>query len=245
MGNENALSKNDVNPSLWKKYTKDKEYIVDHSLHAIRRNHPIILHEENAGYIRVLRYFTKGLKRKDYTEKLLTRTTVEWVSEWKDLHKELFRKVFKSSEIGEFRNKAYYFGHPSYVDLYKIPKTYHEILDQINSFILLINEYCDFTKDKSKKNDDEAFFRIAEIHKEFIRIHPFKDGNGRIGRFLTDQLAVLYGFPPALGGYPRTDANAKKEYHECILDGLENPDKCAKLKNWIKKYIEEKIERLA
>lgn len=40
--------------------------------------------------------------------------------------------------------------------------------------------------------------RIAKIHAEFENIHPFIDGNGRIGRVLTNYLLIREGLPPVI-----------------------------------------------
>lgn len=40
--------------------------------------------------------------------------------------------------------------------------------------------------------------RFAELHAAFERIHPFSDGNGRVGRLVLNLLLVRYGYPPAV-----------------------------------------------
>jgi len=40
--------------------------------------------------------------------------------------------------------------------------------------------------------------KIARLHAEFESIHPFIDGNGRIGRVLTNYLFLREGFPPII-----------------------------------------------
>lgn len=40
--------------------------------------------------------------------------------------------------------------------------------------------------------------RIAKLHVEFESIHPFIDGNGRIGRVLNNYLLIREGFPPII-----------------------------------------------
>lgn len=40
--------------------------------------------------------------------------------------------------------------------------------------------------------------RLARIHNGFERIHPFIDGNGRVGRLVLNLILVRLGFPPAI-----------------------------------------------
>lgn len=40
--------------------------------------------------------------------------------------------------------------------------------------------------------------RLAELHAAFERIHPFPDGNGRVGRLVLTLLLVRYRYPPAI-----------------------------------------------
>ena len=40
--------------------------------------------------------------------------------------------------------------------------------------------------------------RIAQLHAEFESVHPFIDGNGRIGRIINNYLLIREGFPPII-----------------------------------------------
>ncbi len=40
--------------------------------------------------------------------------------------------------------------------------------------------------------------RLARLHNEFERVHPFLDGNGRTGRLLLNLILVRLGFPPVV-----------------------------------------------
>jgi len=58
---------------------------------------------------------------------------------------------------------------------------------------------------------------IAIVHIEFILIHPFRDGNGRLSRLLADVMAVQAGYQPL--DYSYWDQN-KPKYFAAIGQGM-------------------------
>jgi Fic family protein len=46
----------------------------------------------------------------------------------------------------------------------------------------------------------------AWVHAEWIRIHPFANGNGRTARLWANSLAIRYGVPPFIRLRPRPDS---------------------------------------
>ena len=53
-----------------------------------------------------------------------------------------------------------------------------------------------------QKGDDllKVAKAIATVYGEFELIHPYREGNGRIGRLITDLMALQAGYPPLLFG---------------------------------------------
>jgi fido (protein-threonine AMPylation protein) len=47
----------------------------------------------------------------------------------------------------------------------------------------------------------------AWVHAEWVRIHPFANGNGRTARLWANSLAMRYGLPPFIRLRPRPNAN--------------------------------------
>src|SRR5436309_9655856 len=46
----------------------------------------------------------------------------------------------------------------------------------------------------------------AWVHAEWVRIHPFANGNGRTARLWANSLAIRYGLPPFVRLRPRPDS---------------------------------------
>jgi cell filamentation protein len=66
---------------------------------------------------------------------------------------------------------------------------------------------------------DEIAHAIAVTHTEFILIHPFREGNGRLGRLLVWLMALQAGLPPLnFGGI---EGRKKQEYFAAVRAGLD------------------------
>lgn len=77
-----------------------------------------------------------------------------------------------------------------------------------------IKVICEFVNEHQDKTD--ALKLASAFQCMFEAVHPFADGNGRVGRWLTNYLLVLNGHPPVL--FAREQ---RQEYY----DALENYDR--------------------
>lgn len=59
---------------------------------------------------------------------------------------------------------------------------------------------------------------IAEVHVEFILIHPFREGNGRLGRLLATIMVLQAGLPPL--DFSIIKGTRKQEYFAAVREGL-------------------------
>ncbi len=83
----------------------------------------------------------------------------------------------------------------------KIPKLMKEIIKDIN-----------------RKNSD-TIVHVANIHSRFEQIHPFSDGNGRIGRLLMHAMLLGKNLPPAV-----VEQKKKRSYSYCLKRAQINED---------------------
>lgn len=85
--------------------------------------------------------------------------------------------------------------------------------------------------DQAKK--EEHPIRIAaSFHGRFERVHPFEDGNGRVGRILINAILVENGYPPLI---------IRKTMKTSYFSALESYDKGYKTK--LERFVLEKFER--
>lgn len=82
----------------------------------------------------------------------------------------------KDKNPGEFRNDQNWIGKPGSTieEATFIPVSPEMLIDNLENLENYISEY----------DEQSALVQAAIIHAQFEKIHPFKDGNGRIGRML-------------------------------------------------------------
>ncbi len=235
---DKGWSKDEVVPSLWNAYKKTKEYRDGYTA-SIPPNFPLVIRQEKMGLERIYRNFVQNLlKNQNVKDEFRKRTVADWIKEWKFMHKTLFDFVLK--ECGDWRKIEVRFGSPGDEELYRIPKI-EEVHSSISELAYSLHKKYLVAKNVS---NEEKFYILAKVHYQFIRIHPFADGNGRIARVLTDQLAIFFDLPSAMAGYPRHDPKRREYYHNGIKACIEDPN-CEDLAIWIKGYIDKRLETLA
>jgi Fic family protein len=153
------------------------------------------------------------------------------------MHNLLFEHVL--IDRGNWRRVDVRFGDSGDEDLYRIPN-----FQKVPLAVANLAEQVVGLISINSLSIIEKYSILAKIHYEFIRIHPFFDGNGRIARAITDQLSIYFGFPPAMGGYPRHNPKNRKAYHKAIRSCVDDPT-CGLLAKWIENYIEKQIQNLA
>jgi len=104
----------------------------------------------------------------------------------KDIHK----IIFKNSKpfAGKFRKK-----NEEVIVMDSKGDVVHEGAPQARIKFLL-NELIDWYK--KDKNKYPALVLAAVVHNQFENIHPFADGNGRVGRILLNNILIKHNLPP-------------------------------------------------
>lgn len=116
----------------------------------------------------------------------------------KEMHAKLMSNVrggTPSFSPGEFRETQNWIGAPNSLlkDADYVPPPPAELFNCLADFEKYIRLPID---DKECINDGLELVRLAQIHYQFEAIHPFCDGNGRIGRMLIAMLLVSWEVLP-------------------------------------------------
>lgn len=89
----------------------------------------------------------------------------------------------------------------------------------------LVEWYC------NHKNKYPALILAAVVHDQFENIHPFRDGNGRVGRILLNNILIKHNLPPI-----NIDLKNRAEYYESLQAYQKRHDIKPTIKLFIKEY---------
>lgn len=171
--------------------------------------------KEVNNYIKAINHATQELATLPISSRLIRST-----------HKLLLDSVRgQHKQPGEFRRSQNWIGGSSPSDAKYIPPL-HTLVEELMSDL-----------EKFLNNDDistPALIRIAIAHYQFESIHPFLDGNGRIGRLLITLFFVKEGIldMPILYLSSYFERNKSLYY-----DNLDNIRKKNDLLQWIKYFL--------
>jgi len=171
---------------------------------------------EVVNYVKAMNYGIQRLKELPLSLRLI-----------REIHKELMRGV-RGEHLtpGEFRRSQNWIG-PAGCTLNEakfVPPPVHEMNDTLGHFEKFLHDRGNFP----------GLIQCALIHYQFEAIHPFLDGNGRIGRLLI----TLFLCEREYLVYPMLYVSAffekyRSEYYERLLAVSENDE----WEDWIKFFL--------
>jgi Fic family protein len=85
----------------------------------------------------------------------------------------------------------------------------------------------------NNKNKYPGLILGAVVHNQFENIHPFRDGNGRVGRILLNNILIKHKLPPI-----NIDFKNRAEYYESLQAYEKNHDLKPTVRLYIKEYKE-------
>jgi len=126
---------------------------------------------EAVGHSQAFDYMWSLLKNKEITERNI-----------KSLHK-LFFHAIDEKNAGKYRKRNVIISGSQYNDTIPSPA---ELTKAMKDFV---------TDMSSKRQELHPVIFAALIHKNFVFIHPFVDGNGRVARLLMNLALIQAGYP--------------------------------------------------
>ncbi len=142
----------------------------------------------------------------------------------KQMHQQLLsfgRGASKSP--GEFKKEQNYLADKIKKKIQFIPISPEKLNDGLNKLFEYLND-----------SNDPALIKTALMHLEFEALHPFQDGNGRIGRMLI----TLYLWKEGILSQPHFYISGFMEQHKDLyIDTMRNVSKNHKWEEWIKFFL--------
>lgn len=101
-----------------------------------------------------------------------------------------------------------------------------------------MNNLAEFIVDDRKSGNLSPIERAAIFHAEFIRIHPFMDGNGRTGRIISNAILIESEMPTVSIRYKNTE-----KYFDAINTAVEEHD-ATKICTLFEKGVEQSTNKI-
>lgn len=133
-----------------------------------------------------------------YVEEIVSRN--EQLSEWqiKNLHR-LILKHIDDEFAGVYRKENVIISGATH-----IPPDYVRLQDEMEQLVQLYESW-------QQDININAIERASFLHIEFVKIHPFIDGNGRTARLLLNFELMKSGFPPIV-----IEKEIRAEYYSAL-----------------------------
>ena len=154
----------------------------------------------------------KDIKKEDISETYGVAEAVNYIKNLKehislDLIKKLHWIVFMNSKsfAGKFRSKGVEvvirdaFGNIAHIGA---PS------NRVEGLLKELVEWYD-----KHKNKYPPILLAAVVHDQFENIHPFADGNGRVGRLLLNNILIKHNLPPV-----NISIRNRREYYEALQE---------------------------
>lgn len=111
--------------------------------------------------------------------------------------------------VGRFRGEPGLQDEPVYIGS-QAGTTAALVAGEVNEFVKrlqAVSERLDKLLRRGEELDRDGLQAVVELaawaHSEWVRIHPFVNGNGRTARLLTNAILMRYSLPPVLKLRPR------------------------------------------
>lgn len=166
---------------------------------------PLKDHLEAIGHARAFDYIWELAKKTDITEEDI-----------KELHKICFQPK-DGAAAGQYRQVEVLITGSQYND--KLPR-YQEVPTHMQELIKRLPE---------KREKLHLVDYAATLHRDFIFIHPFEDGNGRTARLIMNHALLSKGYPPVI-----IPVAFKHEYNQALENSRTN-------NKTFSKYIAEQV----
>ncbi|MBC7777090.1 MAG: Fic family protein [Phycisphaerae bacterium] len=102
-----------------------------------------------------------------------------------------------------------------------------------------MTELLEWTNKGFSGDEIHPLIVIAAFVYEFLSIHPYQDGNGRLSRLLTNLLLLKYGYKFVLYVSLENDIeNRKKEYYQALMEGQKDRYKDSEnMVQWVQFFL--------